>query len=185
MKEKKVLYRYNLKPRNYFVWSTHRAEHIDDDKVFIKLIHTLKSLANHYPQMKILVTTHPRFQKKLAIINLTFPKNVEFHPPFGLVDYLGLQLYSYAVLSDSGSIHEEADILGFHAVHLRRQHERQEAEALPVTYLSEFKTKEILNYLDNLKGKPNKLRVKAYREKAFSKKVSDYIFSRLLELGTK
>jgi UDP-N-acetyl-L-fucosamine synthase len=182
IKDHQVLNHYQLKAKKYFVWSTHRAEHIDDDRFFQKLIQTLTALATHYPMMKILVTTHPRFQKKLAIVQPTFPKNVEFHPPFGLIDYLSLQLHSYAVLSDSGSIHEEADILGFHAVHLRRRHERQEAEVIPVTYLSEFKTKNILSYLDKLKGQPKKQRVKAYQEKNFSKKVADYIFSRLLEL---
>ncbi len=182
IKDNKVLTHYQLKPKKYFVWSTHRAEHIEDDRVFQKLILTLTALANHYPTMKILVTTHPRFQKKLAIIKPTFPKNVKFHPPFGLVDYLSLQLHSYAVLSDSGSIHEEADIIGFHAVHLRRRHERQEAEVIPVTYLSEFKTKNILSYLEKLKDQPKKQRVKAYQEKAFSKKVANYIFSRLLEV---
>jgi UDP-N-acetylglucosamine 2-epimerase (non-hydrolysing) len=182
IKDHQVLNHYQLKAKKYFVWSTHRAEHIDDDRVFQKLIQTLTALATHYPMMKILVTTHPRFQKKLAIIQPTFPKNVEFHPPFGLIDYLSLQMHSYAVLSDSGSIHEEADILGFHAVHLRRRHERQEAEVIPVTYLSEFKTKNILSYLDKLSGQPKKQRVKAYQEKNFSTKVAQYIFGRLLEV---
>ena len=182
MNGNKVLTHFQLQPRQYFIWSTHRAEHIDDDRVFNKLLQTLIALGNHYPIMKILVTTHPRFQKKLATIQLTFPKNIDFHPPFGLLEYLSLQLNSYAVLSDSGSIHEEADILGFHAVHLRRRHERQEAEVIPVTYLSEFKTKDILSYLDKLTGQPKKQRVKAYQEKNFSKKVADFIFSRLLEL---
>ena len=184
IKDSKVLTHYQLKPRQYFVWSTHRAEHIDDERVFQKLIQTLTALANHYHTMKILVSTHPRFQKKLTITKPIFPTNVKFHQPFGFVDYLSLQFHSYAVLSDSGSIHEEADILGFHAVHLRRRHERQEAEVIPVTYLSEFKTNNILSYLDKLPLHSKKQRVKAYQEKNFSPKVAQYIFGRLLELYT-
>ena len=53
---------------------------------------------------------------------------------------------------------------------------------IPVTYLSEFKTKNILSYLDKLSGQPKKQRVKAYQEKNFSSKVAQYIFGRLLEL---
>lgn len=181
VKDSKGLAAFNLKARQYLIWSTHRAEHIDDEKVFRKLTNTLVAVANHYPDKTILVTTHPRLQKKLDGLNRVFPKNIVFHLPFGFIDYLRLQYHSYAVLSDSGSIHEEADILGFHAIHLRRRHERKEAEVIPITYVSEFKTKLIIQYLKQLGAKPKRLRVKAYQEKYFSKKVANYIHGRLLE----
>jgi len=184
IKDCKPLLKYRLEPKSYFIWSTHRAEHIEDDKTFHRLIQTLISVANAFPNKKMVVTTHPRFQKKLDLLNIKFPSNVHFYKPFGLIDYLTLQLHSSAVLSDSGSIHEEADILGFHAVHLRRRHERQEAEVIPICFLSDFKTKAIINHLQKLPIKtPKRLRVEAYREKKFSVKVKNYIFTTLLELN--
>ena len=183
IKDVSPLLKYELQPKSYFIWSTHRAEHIDDDEILKRLIKTLTSVATFFPNKKIVVTTHPRFQKKLDVFNIQFPKNVFFYMPFGLVEYLTLQYHSAAVLSDSGSIHEEADILGFHAIHLRRRHERQEAQVIPVCFLSNFKTKAIIKHLENLPLKaPKRLRVKAYREKNFSKNVKQYTLTRLLEL---
>ena len=181
VKDSKGLATLHLQAKQYLVWSTHRAEHLDDEKVFQKLLTTLLTIAKHYPDKTILVTTHPRLQKKLDAAKMAFPQNIIFHPPFGFIDYLRLQFHSLAVLSDSGSIHEEADILGFHAIHLRRRHERKEAEVFPVTYLSEFKVKLIIQHLQNLSSTPKRLRVKAYQEKSFSKKVANYIHARLLE----
>jgi len=177
------LAKFGLEPKSYFVWSTHRAEHIEDEKVFHQLIHTFQQLSIQFPNKKIIVTTHPRFQKKLAQNQYQFEKNVILMSPFGIQDYLTLQYHSVCVLSDSGSIHEEADIVGFHAIHLRRQHERQEAEEIPVCYLSEFQTTNIIEHIQKISHqKPLKNRVLAYQEKSFSKKVKSYIYDRLVEI---
>lgn len=174
---------FGLEPKSYFVWSTHRAEHIEDDAIFHQLIHTLQQLSIQFPNKKIIATTHPRLQKKLAQNPYQFEKNIIFMPPFGIRDYLTLQYHSECVLSDSGSIHEEADIVGFHAVHLRRQYERQEAEEIPVCYLSEFQTANIIEHIQKISHqKPLKNRVLAYQEKSFSKKVKSYIYDRLVEI---
>ena len=167
---KKILQTYHLTPKQFLIWSTHRAEHVDDPKAFLKTIRCLISIAKAYPQYPVLVTSHPRFKQQLNRLMINLPSNVQLHEPFGLSTYLSLQYQALAVLSDSGSIHEEADILGFHAVHLRRRHERPEAEAIPVTFLSEFKTKAILKHLEQIQSQhPKKNRVMAYRQKAFSK----------------
>ena len=176
IKDKHILSKFQLKPKQYFLWSTHRAEHMDNPKIFDQLVRTLVTLAHQYPRYPILVSTHPRFKNKLQSLILKFPSNIQFHEPFGLIDYLSLQFYSKVVLSDSGSIHEEADILGFYAIHLRRRHERQEAEIYPVTYLCEFKPRLIKKYIDSI---PNqnapKNRVEAYQQKNFSKLVIQFI----------
>lgn len=154
------------------IWSTHRAEHVDDAEAFLKTIRCLISVAKAYTQYPVLVTSHPLFQQQLDRLTINLPSNVQLYEPFDLSTYLSLQYQALAVLSDSGSIHEEADILGFHEVHLRRRHERTEAEAIPVTYLSEFKTKAILKDLEQIQSqRPKKNRVMAYRQKAFSKVV--------------
>jgi UDP-N-acetylglucosamine 2-epimerase (non-hydrolysing) len=178
-----VISKFGLESKSYFIWSTHRAEHIEDDEVFNRLIETLQTLAFQFPNKKIIVTTHPRFQKKLDQKNIHFKDNIIFYPPFGIIDYLSLEYHSACVLSDSGTIHEEADIIGFHAVHLRRQHERQEAEKIPVCFLSEFQTQNIIKYIHSISNQiPKKHRVLEYQIKEFSKNVRNYIYDRLLEL---
>ena len=182
---KKILQTFHLTPKEFLIWSTHRAEHVDNAKAFLKTIHCLISIAKAYPQYPVLVTSHPRFKQQLDRLTINLPSNVQLHEPFGLSTYLSLQYQSLAVLSDSGSIHEEADIIGFHAVHLRRRHERPEAEAIPVTYLSEFKTKAILKHLEQIQSQhPKKNRVIAYRQKAFSKVVIRTMLSFLKKVKT-
>jgi UDP-N-acetylglucosamine 2-epimerase (non-hydrolysing) len=183
IKDKQILNKFHLKPKQYFLWSTHRAEHIDNPKIFDQLVRTLITLAHQYPLYKILVSTHPRFKNRLNNIALQFPSNIQFHEPFGLIDYLSLQFYSKVVLSDSGSIHEEADILGFYAIHLRRRHERQEAEIYPVTYLCEFKPRLIKKYIDSLPHQNAPMnQVEAYQQKYFSKLVIQFIVKTLKTL---
>jgi UDP-N-acetyl-L-fucosamine synthase len=180
IKDKSILSKFQLTPKQYFLWSTHRAEHIDNPKIFNQLVRTLITLAHQYPLYKILVSTHPRFKNKLNSLALPFPVNIEFHEPFGLIEYLSLQFHSKVVLSDSGSIHEEADILGFYAIHLRRRHERQEAEIYPVTYLCEFKPRLIKKYIDSLPHQQApKNRVEAYQQKNFSNLVIEFILKTL------
>lgn len=171
-----------LVPNQYFVWSTHRAEHIEDAIVFEKLMLTLTTVAKTFPSMPIVMTIHPRLKQKLVNLTSKLTTNIIQHEPFGLLDYLALQVNAKAVLSDSGSIHEEADILGFHAIHLRRQHERQEAQVIPVCFLSEFNEKEIVDHLKKLPiEKPAKGRVESYRSKDFSKIVMTVIRQILFE----
>ena len=127
-----VVKRLNLSCRNYFLVSAHRAENIDVEKNFIKLSHVLNSLAQKYDK-PIVVSTHPRTRKKLNEYAGAFHDQVQFHKPLGFFDYVNLQINSTAVLSDSGTISEEASILKFRALNLRETHERHEAfEEVPV-----------------------------------------------------
>lgn len=175
----KILEKYNLKEKDYFVVSAHREENIDLDDNFAKLVNSLNKVAEIY-QKKIIFSTHPRTAKKIKEKDIKFNSLIENIEPLGFFDYVALQKHAYCVLSDSGTIPEESSILNFPGVSLRTSTERPEALDGGGIVLGGINERDILNSIslavDSFKeSKENP--VKDYRDINVSEKVVKIIQS--------
>ncbi|EOU1740935.1 non-hydrolyzing UDP-N-acetylglucosamine 2-epimerase [Clostridium perfringens] len=124
--ESDVLERLGLEKGKFILVSAHREENIDNDENFKSLTDALNAIAETY-NMPVIYSTHPRSWKRIEEKGIKFHKNIKQLKPFGFYDYNKLQKESFCVLSDSGSLAEESNIMGFPAVSIRTSTERPEA----------------------------------------------------------
>lgn len=124
--ESDVLERLGLEKGKFILVSAHREENIDNDENFKSLTDALNAIAETY-NMPVIYSTHPRSWKRIEDKGIKFHKNIKQLKPFGFYDYNKLQKDSFCVLSDSGSLAEESNIMGFPAVSIRTSTERPEA----------------------------------------------------------
>jgi len=121
-----VLNEMGIMPRKYIVLSAHREENIDNERTFISLMSAVNILAEHY-NMPVVYSVHPRSAKFIKERRFKFHELVRENPPFSFTDYSKLMQDAYCVVSDSGTLPEEAAICGFPAVSVRTSTERPEA----------------------------------------------------------
>jgi len=148
-----VLERLQLKKENYFVISSHRAENVDSDTQFLKIVDILNTLGEEY-KLPIIVSTHPRTRKRVDELGIKFNEHIQLLKPLGFFDYVHLQKESKAVLSDSGTISEESSILNFPALNIREAHERPEAMEEASVIMTGLSKERVLQALDLIEHEP-------------------------------
>ena len=180
IKQSSILKSLNIKKGAYFVVSSHREENVDNPKKLSTLISTLNSLVEKY-NYPIIFSTHPRTRNKLEKVNVSPSNKIQFIDPLGFIDYNALQLNSFVVLSDSGTISEEASILNFKSINIRSSHERPEAMEEAAVMFTDLNQQRILRaviFLENtLLPKKNEISVLDYRADNVSEKIEKIILS--------
>lgn len=140
-----VLRRLGLETGKYFIISAHREENVDTPANLLDLIETLNALADAYGY-PVIVSTHPRTRKSLDAVEIgELNQLIQFVKPFGFYDYIKLQMEALCVVSDSGTITEEASLLNLPAITIRNAHERPEGMDVGTLIMSGLKKDRVLD----------------------------------------
>lgn len=140
-----VLSRMGLETGKYFLVSVHREENVDTPENLLDMVETFNALAETY-DFPVIVSTHPRTRKRLDALQLdALNPHIQFLKPFGFCDYIKLQMEAYCVVSDSGTITEEASLLNLPAITIRNAHERPEGMDVGTLIMSGLKKTRVLD----------------------------------------
>jgi UDP-N-acetylglucosamine 2-epimerase (non-hydrolysing) len=161
-----ALQRLALQPGRYFVVSAHREENVESDRNFVSLVETLNTVASSFG-LPVVVSTHPRTRKRIDALGLALDERIRLLKPLGFTDYVRLQKDAKAVLSDSGTISEEASILNVRALNLRDAHERPEGMEEAVVMMVGTRPERVMQALAILESQPT-------GEQRLLRQVADY-----------
>lgn len=154
----KILENLNLEKGKYFVLSTHREENVDNPKNFDNLLNSINKIAEEF-KMPIIFSAHPRTRKKIESLNFKFNDLVKYMKPLGFADYNKLQQNAFCVISDSGTITEEASILGFPAITVRQAHERPEGMDEGTLIMSGLESADIITSIKVVTSQKEKMHI--------------------------
>jgi UDP-N-acetylglucosamine 2-epimerase (non-hydrolysing) len=162
-----ILENEDLKHNKYFLFSSHREENVDTPENLYDLLDTLNALVNEY-QLPIVVSTHPRTKKRLEALGVKLENPlIRLVKPYGFIDYISLQMSAFCILSDSGTITEEASLLSLPAITIRNTHERPEGMDEGTLIMSGIKKESVLQAVKVVTSQHS------YKERVFSM-VNDY-----------
>ena len=176
-----ILEKENLTENKYIIMSIHREENVDSPENFANLLESIEEITKVY-KMQVIISTHPRTRKKLEEIGYGDKNNlVKFSKPYGFHEYNHLQLKAFCVVSDSGTITEEASILNLPAITIRQAHERPEGMDEGTVIMSGLNKERVIEAIEVVTKQHNKNRimkiVRDYDVNNVSKKVLRIILS--------
>ena len=182
IKASDVVSRLGLKPREYFIVSAHREENVDFPENLQELVATLNGLAETFG-FPVIVSTHPRTRMRLDdLVAGPIHSLVQFAKPFGFFDYNKLQLDAYCVVSDSGTITEEASLLNLPAITIRNAHERPEGMDEAIVVMSGLRRDRVIDAVNLVVKHHSEVDrvigpIDDYEEKFVSKKIMRIVLS--------
>lgn len=172
----KILKQLNLKRKSYILVTLHRQENVDNPERFNKIVQAYNLIAENN---QVIMSTHPRTRSKINTLNIPVHPNVRFLEPFGFFDFIKLEQNSKCILTDSGTVQEEACILHIPCVITRRTTERIETIECGSSLLSGIETNDIYEgYLNSQKLNTNWIPPIEYLDNNVSDKVINYLLNK-------
>lgn len=174
----KILQNFGLNKKNYFLITMHREENVDIKERLLEYVKAINKIVKIY-KLPVVISLHPRTRKKMKEFNFSFDKGVIVTPPLGFFDFIKLELNAKCILTDSGTVLEEACIFKIPNLIIRDVTERPETLDVKSTFITGANTEKILNLVEKvLKRKPNWSPPPEYLVKDVSERILDILLER-------